>query len=138
MQTANSIDLGDIGASYISHTSDMGVELSLPDFHMDNAHTLLPRWMSREGLRVDPDDPQSDIDGDFDGPLVVGAGDPDADPDLDGPAVGPAAAAHEPSAMKTPHLMPQSLTVAGMQHITNNLCNDVHTHLSYWGTFYSL
>jgi hypothetical protein len=35
------------------------------------------------------------------------------------------------------HLMPNALTIAGLQHIVNNLSEDVHKGLDHWDTFHS-
>ncbi len=37
--------LRETARSYVSHTSDMGVELSMPDFHCPDPTVLLPEWM---------------------------------------------------------------------------------------------
>ncbi len=43
-------------SSYVSHTSDMGVELGLPEFTIpdDGIERLLPGWMHRAGLQPEP------------------------------------------------------------------------------------
>ena len=41
--------------SYQSHTSDMGVELSLPDFAVQSIETLLPTLCNRSSLSADVD-----------------------------------------------------------------------------------
>jgi hypothetical protein len=46
--------LGVHAASYLSHTSDMGVEVGLPDFSIaGDVETLLPSWFHREELAPD-------------------------------------------------------------------------------------
>jgi len=35
------------------HTSDMGIEISMPDFEVDNVDDLLPPWLQREDLHAD-------------------------------------------------------------------------------------
>ena len=37
-------------ATYVSHTSDMGVELGLPDFTVSDVNSLLPPWLHRNPL----------------------------------------------------------------------------------------
>jgi hypothetical protein len=41
-----------------------------------------------------------------------------------------------PAAEVPTAFVPSSLTIAGLQHITNNLCTDVHEHLKHWGAFW--
>jgi hypothetical protein len=33
-------------------------------------------------------------------------------------------------------LLPNALTIAGLQHIVNNLCSDVHQSLSHWPKYF--
>jgi hypothetical protein len=54
--------------------------------------------------------------------------------DLDG--VDAARVENEESDSRSQHLMPNSLTIAGLQHIINNLCEDVHKSLAHWDVFF--
>jgi len=94
-------DLPDFFATFRSHTSDMGLELSLPDFSVGHKGpaALLPYWMK--------DDMVSD------GPTANEA---------------PAAPA-APASGGDSTLLPKALTVAGMQHIVFNLLTDVDKEL---------
>lgn len=40
-------DLRTTALSYVSHTSDMGVELSIPDFVCPDPMSLVPPWMAQ-------------------------------------------------------------------------------------------
>ena len=127
-------------ASYVAHCSDMGVELSLPDFELSGSvDRLLPEWM-REVLPADVDaaddvasaaEAADDVDGAFldhnDADVAQGVANPPAN-------VG----AHETEAARgTVRFMPQAFPVAGMQHIVDNLCSDVHQGMSHWSNFHS-
>jgi len=70
------------------------------------------------------------------GPVV-----PDAGPSpVDLPPAAPAAARAArgpPDCEPDSEFLPNSLTIAGLQHIMRNLCNDVHTSLSHWRCFHA-
>ena len=40
-------------SSFVSHTSDMGTEVGLPDFAIEDAEALIPDWISRDAMRPD-------------------------------------------------------------------------------------
>ena len=126
------VKLSEHASSYVAHCSDMGVELSLPDFRVaGSVGSLLPEWLREKQQHLaDVDDagvpdaaqpaPASpDIDGDFlDDNIVVEAGAPVAQP----PGPG-----HDDAVF----FMPEALTVAGLQHVVNNLCADVHQGMKH-------
>ena len=71
LQTPAGASMETQASSYIAHTSDMGVEIGLPDVQFDGpVHSLLPAWMVPEVLppdvEVEVPDPV-DLD---DGPLL--------------------------------------------------------------------
>eukprot|EP00972_Heterocapsa_arctica_P048738 7182175-Heterocapsa_arctica.AAC.1 len=89
----------------------MGIELSLPDFRTKGSvDGLLPSWFRRDILEPDVD-------------MVPAAPAPADDDDCDGPLIDSDMDEQEVEA-DTVHLMPCALTVAGLQHIVNNLCAD--------------
>lgn len=56
LQLDHSFSLGRYAESIVSHTSDMGVESSIPDFLVSRCEDLLPHWMDRRELIADVDD----------------------------------------------------------------------------------
>ena len=109
--------------TYMAHCSDMGVELGLPDFNISGRHeALLPTWFHRSaGDAVIPDlEPSAAVGDDIDG--------------VDGPAFhdDPSGKADAPK-----HFMPNCMAFGGLQHVVNNLCEDVHKGLAHWPTFYT-
>ncbi|CAE7488403.1 unnamed protein product, partial [Symbiodinium sp. KB8] len=136
-------DLFQHGASYVAHCSDMGVELSLPDFHVSGSvEALLPDWLHRfippdidvddsnQAVPCAPLDVEDNIDGDF-------LEDDDVEPG--GPAEAVAARAHQRAGPRAAEsfLMPCAFTIGGLQHVVNNLCADVHQGMGNWAPFYS-
>ncbi|CAE7581880.1 unnamed protein product, partial [Symbiodinium necroappetens] len=136
-------DLFQHGASYVAHCSDMGVELSLPDFHVSGSvEALLPDWLHRfippdidvddsnQAVPCAPLDVEDNIDGDF-------LEDDDVEPG--GPAEAVAAPAHQRAGPRAAEsfLMPCAFTIGGLQHVVNNLCADVHQGMGNWAPFYS-
>lgn len=132
--------------------------MGIPDVRIKSHESLLPAWAQRDdlGLDVEAEAPQSshmepgrDDDSnvaDIDGPAIsasedsVGLGpEPDAAPvpfdeirldvfaDTDAVDIGDGAI----------FFMPTVATVAGLQHIVNNLSADTHKSLKYWDTFFS-
>ncbi len=75
MELPEGSSLSDFGSSFVSHTSDMGVEISIPDFVLDDVEGLLGPVINRAPLQVD-----------------VERDAPEGNP----PAGGPAAAATDP------------------------------------------
>jgi hypothetical protein len=48
-----SVSLETYGSQFVSHTSDMGIEFSLPGFEMDTVDDILPPWIQRDDLHLD-------------------------------------------------------------------------------------
>ena len=158
-----------------SMTTDMGVELSLADFHCDRLEALFPEWVIRGGLDMDVDRASSGSgggeglnDAPVDGAEMTPSGceceSVASEPDMGSAGAvdeaAPVALAagfgcvgggadeereeQEPDAAELAEadhdmrhrLMPFCLTVPGLQHITNNLCNDVHCNLQHFGDFW--
>ena len=126
LQTPCECRIIDHADTYLSQTSDMGVELSLPDFEITGHHeSLLPEWVNRMPLELDiepaePPAPAYDPENDVDGPEIA-SGSEDA---------------HPATIPSTTFLMPRALTIAGLQHIIDNLNSDVHHSLSHWKQFH--
>ena len=147
LQSPKIPDLSDHSASYVAHCSDMGVELSLPDFEMRGAvESLLPEWL-RDSAMLQPDidaceheapvDSCCDNDG-VDGPLLDDVDCVDEGPVAPVPAnpdVQPEPVADPPRAGV--HFLPNAFPVAGMQHVVNNLCADVHQGMCHWKAFHA-
>ena len=47
LQTDKATNLQDVADSYASHTSDMGVEISMPEFQIADPDSILPDWLHR-------------------------------------------------------------------------------------------
>ena len=101
--------LTDMANSICSHTSDFGVEHSLPDFAVSSLDALVPDWINREELQ----------------------------PDTDDVSMADRVAAADPADDSSSAFLPTAIPIYGLQHLTNNLNTDVHISLSYWATFYS-
>ena len=141
--------------SYASLTSDQGTEIGMTDFYCGGPDSLLPPWVDRQQPTL------NDVEGDFenegDGAVLD-----DALADVDGVCVGGASTVadaladvdgaiavaddEEPvhvhdadeCAHHQDHFLEDCLPFAGIQHITNGLCNVVHTSLAYWNkSFYN-
>jgi hypothetical protein len=148
LQTDDMIDIGKVASSFRSHTSDMGVELSIPDFQVPNISTLLPEWLHRGALEADlPDAARDDSDHGAPSEISEPCDVDGAHFDSDESAATPIADMDEQAAPPPPpppvderdndvSFLPNSLTVPGLQHIMNNLCNDVHKHLHHWTHFW--
>ena len=155
----------------VSHTSDMGVELGIPDFTITSSlNELLPPWLDVEPLLPYAlDDCAGEIEEDNDiaashtgeqeredllGGILSG-GDDESEGVVSESAFLPPRLSLSPEPrvdhQQPPqdHVLPPTppqvtpskfmsngLTIAGFQHITNNLCNDVHTNLVQWEGFY--
>ena len=152
----------------VSHTSDMGVELGVPDFAItEGINELLPPWLDVEPLLPDTlDDGDSDCESDrAHGIIDPLANDQEAqellgellsdevsegaasESDLLPPQLSPEVACADqqeapcnadvcPPPERPAKFMPNALSIAGFQHLTNNICNDVHANLENWDTFY--
>jgi hypothetical protein len=35
------------------------------------------------------------------------------------------------------YFMQNALTMAGLQHVVDNLCSETHQHMTHWASFYS-
>ncbi len=54
--------------------------------------------------------------------------------DIDGPAADSGAENDDKAPADIP-LLPNGLTMAGLQHVIHNLCDDVHQNLEHWAIF---
>ena len=145
-QSPSIAELSARSASYVAHCSDIGVELSLPDFELSGSvDHLLPEWL-RESIVLGPDVDAGaqvvddaaaddadgamldDVDEDDDVAAQVAVG---ADPPANVHAAQPQAAGG------SARFMPRAFPIAGMQHIVSNLCSDVHQGMNHWSNFHS-
>ena len=100
------------------HTSDMGVEMSTPDFKLNDdegPESLLPEWIDREPLREDVGDgvhPEEDDDEELFVDLNDGFGPPSPPP-------SPPPPEHVDKVA-----LEKALTVYGLQHCTDDLNHD--------------
>ncbi len=60
----------------------------------------------------------------------------DRDEDVDGVIHSPSGDALGDGNTADVHLLPNALTMAGLQHIIDNLCHDVHESMSHWGVYF--
>lgn len=135
LQTKPSESLSKFADSIVSHTSDMGVEMSLPDLHISSVESLLPAWRDRRSFQADVDDAGPPVGQ----PAAPAPGLPSSGEEGDGPILD--SPCHEPEGLPAPgqpgqHLFTQSITVAGLQHTIDNLTLDVHKALGAWPDFY--
>ena len=142
--------------SAVSFTSDMGVELSVPDFRTADATALMPPWYDHSmELDVDQCFTEAIHECEQESPAFA------PDVEQESPAFAPDVetddvdvtclsdtepAVHVPIAQAmvnedareaSTHLMPNALTVAGIQHVIHNLLKDVSTEMSGWTRFRS-
>ena len=113
-------DSADVAQTFVSHTSDMGVELSLPDFTVTSHSELLLAWVDVPGrprYLEQCEDSTSD-EGYVDAPSTAGGAHCRATP--------------QPN---QPYFIPNALTVSGLQHTIHNECHKVHIHAGV-GEFY--
>jgi hypothetical protein len=111
LELPSDVPLTEFCAGLKSHTSDMGIEMSLPDFSAESVENILPSWINRGAIRLDVEDGSS--------------GD-----------VGEALQQDGVSEFAKSLLMPNALPIYGLQHMTMNISKDVHTKLKYWPTFF--
>ena len=99
----------------------MGVELSIPDMFITDVNRLLPAWADQaiKAETLDAHDP-----GNAHARFRVD--------DVDGPSLDLVETRTGKGRM-----MPNSLTIAGLQHITHNLLQDIHTAMSHWACFHA-
>ena len=138
LQHAETTSLSEHADSFVAFCSDMGVELSLPDFHVPGSvDALLPDWLERKPpAEIDEQLQAPSQHDDVDGPMLVD--DDDDDDDDEGGALGGAVVAREAAeAVGASFFMPHALTVAGLQHVVNNLCAEVHQGLNHWSAFHA-
>jgi hypothetical protein len=115
--------------SYCSFCTDLGTEVSVPEFRVGPINTLLPAWAvqpvqpSEEGqLPMEPDvhmDDQPHFDEDFDCGLAPQP-----------PVQGPLFPGDQGS------FLPCAVTIPGAMHIVNNLVREVSDKLVHWDTFF--
>ena len=148
LQNRSPDKLPEYSRSFVAHCSDMGVEVGLPDFQLKGSvSTMLPPWVLEKhalgeelDLGVEQEQPlsagPSDVDQcDLDGQFL---NDDDADAaarvDVVQPVVAEAVDANVQAS--SVFFMPEALTIAGLQHIVNNLCSDVHQNMSHCTSFH--
>ena len=102
-----SVALRDHSCTFVSHTSDMGVEMSSTHFSVENIDDLLPDWVNRGDLR------QELVD--------------------DNAAIAQEGRSESPYEKC---FLPKALGIYGIQHLVSNLNQDVHTVLRFWPTFW--
>lgn len=134
LENPSGSDLSMHGMSFVAHCSDMGTELGLPDFELSGSvRSLLPEWLRQDQIPADIESQE---------PAAQGNGARPPDDDIDGPTMADDSSVANPVVRPMPPhvprpLMPKALTIAGLQHVINNLCSDIHTEMSHWETFYS-
>lgn len=174
--TPPQMSLDSFSDTFQSNTADMGIELSLPDFHCPSLDSLLPDWFDRGQLTQDVEEEKHTDKNRDDSPEVHDTMHPDHGPDgflrsgdsppehvdgpslkddsedehMDGPSLGSDSDDHEPTSTSAhapqpqqkllqnvrSHFMENAMTIAGAQHISNNLCHDVHINLDHWAEFW--
>ena len=145
LQTAAHVPLQQQADSYQSHTADMGIELGFPNLHLSDRGIdgLLPDWIERmspdvvchvngpAALAVEKEsDGELQVDG-IDGAIVPHSDDEEQLAAIEPPPL-PVACTPAP-----PVLMDNALQIAGLQHISDNLCEDVHLAMDYWPQFFA-
>ena len=101
--------LDDYASSFAFHTSDMGVEMSLGPNPCEDINELLPSWCDRSQLHCDLQDEL--------------------------PAIA-APVAERPS--NVPKVFaPNMISIYGLQHLTDNMNQDIHKGLTHWDAFYA-
>ena len=148
--TDNREDLLHVATTFISHCSDMGVELGLPDLSCRNPNDLLPEWMRTVGLRQDDvvdivaDDEDTLSCDSFGEPKIARLGEPSnvaaAEVVEDAEQLAPTYKSYLADLAELHAagvLLPACLTIPGLQHIANNMVAEVHTSMEHWGEFFS-
>ena len=110
LELPSDVPLTEFCTTLKSHTSDMGIEMSLPDFSVESLENILPVWINREAIRMDLEDGSSGVVGE--------------------------ALQQDGVSENAKSLMPNALPIYGLQHMTMNISKDVHTKLKYWPTFF--
>ena len=135
----------------------------MPTFHtgVNGAEGMLPRWFENRGaLNADIDvpcaAPKSPVAPPPPKPLEEARGgcvelsmtDDEAEADLlccgrhccSSGAAGTAApeAPPPPDVEQNDEYLPNALTIYGLQHLCDNLCDDIHTGMPYWPEFFRL
>ena len=119
-------------------TGDMGVELSIPDMFVDDVNRLLPAWASSHAIQgevLHEEQAEGRSATDLDGPSLPLSPDGVDGPSMDVEAAPQGASAHPPGPCG--RMMPKSFTIAGLQHISHNLLQDVHSSMQHWETFHA-
>ena len=135
LQTPMHVPLSTHAESYEAQTSDMGTELGLPEFQVTKLEAMLPPWFIRDATSMEAPDLEEPVRGEpdqdyiDDGPCCDLEVEHDAGED-DAGRLGPGQDS-KPMAM-----MPNGFTLAGVQHVVNNLNQDVHQSLSHWKAFF--
>ena len=155
LQTSRKVPLKRIADTELSQTGDMGVEMGIPDFRIKSHESLLPVWVQNLDTSLDVEaiseeqlPSQPDIEegsGSLDGPMLAASDEshcfePELDMDDVAPGVSRLDILDEEFDIAEDGLiffMPNSLTIAGLQHIINNLCADTHKSLTHWGKFHA-
>ena len=137
LQLPVSADLSAHASSYVAFCSDMGVELSIPDFQVnDSIAGLLPDWLKR-GLRDVDEDAHADVLPVPVPPMPAEAAQlamPDGphvaeDVDIDGPCLSDSDVCAEPGEFPGPQPQPvQDFFLPDA---------DVHQAMVHWDTFHS-
>ena len=104
--------------SFFGHTSDMGVEFSLPDMCVDDVNTLVPPFFNRSNLSLDTEREVLET--------LAPAAPADPAPDT----VEPAPPVYPKVFLKT------AFPIYGLQHFTNNMNEDIHKALLHWDPFF--
>ena len=106
--------------SYRNHTADMGVELGVPDLHVQEGNAgLVPQWMERQLLDIEQ----------------ISEGDAsDASAGVDEvQASRPIVALDEEN--KDMHFLPMADGFSGIMHLCNDLARETHQALPAWKGF---
>ena len=137
----------------------MGVELSVADFACKDPSSLLPSYMREVGMMAGADIVELDDSdmGDAGSDVSFNMRDTHALPhdqcqdgeDMDSVrlADGPERPMEAPACSRRTRaevgpqadvdcVLSDCLTIPGLQHIVNNLCNDVHNSMGYFATFW--
>jgi len=140
MESSSALDLSTALGSVKSFTSDMGAELSIPDLMVDHASDLLPPWLKPVPLEPDVEvagqvhSGSESLEPDVEMGSVSEAG---PENDIEGVAPAPTHDGQaEARVARAEFFLPNSLTIAGMQHVVDNLAKEVHRDLQGWQGFH--
>eukprot|EP00971_Amphidinium_carterae_P350630 6491656-Amphidinium_carterae.3 len=107
--------------------TDLGTESGLANMHTP-VENLVPPWYGALSIGLEAD--VMDVEG-----VSTQSGlQPDIEHFGGATADRPALEHFTPTTAKG--FLPLAIGVAGMEHITNNLTEEIHVHLAYWETFY--